>query len=58
MEHSPTYQQWALMIEKDWTPSVSDFNKQLDALEQEELITAEEHRSLIELYIQKFKTHR
>lgn len=44
------------MIEKNWmVKSLSEFEQQLEQLEKNGQITAEEHKSLIELYIEKFK---
>ena len=52
MDHSVVYVELEAMIEKNWlVKSLTEFEQQLDQLAQEGLITAEEHASLLRLYI-------
>lgn len=57
MEHSLIYVELAAMIEKNWiVKSLSEFDRQLEGLEKDGQITADERKSLLELYLEKFKT--
>jgi hypothetical protein len=59
MQPSPIYTELAAMLEKNWiVKSLSEFDQQLEDLERDGQITADEHASLIELYIEKFKSER
>ncbi len=43
------------MIEKNWiVKSLTEFDQQLETLEKERQITADERKSLLELYIDRF----
>jgi hypothetical protein len=56
MEHSLVYVELVAMIEKNWiVKSLSEFDWQLEELEKDGQITAEERKSLLELYLEKFK---
>ena len=56
MEHSSIYVELASMIEKNWiVKSLSEFDHQLDELEKDGQITPDERKSLLELYLEKFK---
>jgi hypothetical protein len=56
MEHSSIYAELAAMIEKNWiVKSLSEFEQQLEQLEKDGQITADEHKSLLRLYIDRFK---
>ena len=44
------------MIEKNWiVKSLSEFDQQLQELENDGQFTTEEHKSLLKLYIEKFR---
>ena len=52
MNYSSTFNALEEMIKKNWvTDDLSEFNQVLDQYERDYRITAEEHRSLMELYI-------
>ena len=56
MEHSFVYVELVAMIEKNWiVKSLSEFDRQLEGLEKDGQITAEQRKSLLELYLEKFK---
>jgi hypothetical protein len=56
MEHSLIYVELAAMIEKNWiVKSLSEFDRQLKELEKDGQITADERKSLLGLYLEKFK---
>ena len=56
MEPSTIFIELKAMIEKNWLPkSMSEFDQTLEQLEEEGRITAEERRSLMELYIRSYK---
>ena len=56
MEHSSIYVELVAMIEKNWiTKSLSEFDRQLQELEKDGQITADERKSLLRLYLEKFK---
>jgi hypothetical protein len=55
MEHSSLYSELVAMIEKNWiVKSLTEFDQQLETLEKERQITADERKSLLELYIDRF----
>lgn len=57
MAHSEIYNVLKSEIAKNiLVKSLSDFNQQLERLEQEGWITREEYRALMELYIEKLRT--
>lgn len=52
METSSTYMALEEMINKSWvTDDITEFNQVLDRYVQQGRITAEEHQTLIELYL-------
>ena len=52
MNHSSTYSALEDMIKKSWvTGDIAEFNQVLDRYVQESRITAEEHQSLLKLYV-------
>ena len=52
MDHSPVYTELEAMIEKHWViKSLPEFGEQLDQLEKEGRISAQEHASLLELFL-------
>ena len=56
MEHSEIYLVLRSQIEKNLLgKSLSEFNQQLERLEQEGWITREEYRELVELFIEKLR---
>ena len=56
MEHSSIYVELVAMIEKNWiVKSLSEFDRQLQELEKDGQITADERKSLLMLYLEKFK---
>lgn len=56
MEYSPIYIELKAMIEKNWLQkNVSALDQMLKQLEEKGQITAEERRSLLELYVRKLR---
>ena len=54
MEHSATYIELEKMLEKNWiVKSISEFNEQPSELEKKGKISSEEHKALLDLYIEK-----
>jgi hypothetical protein len=57
MAHSEIYLVLKSQIEKNLlVKSLSEFNQQLERLEEEGWITREEYRELMELFIEKLRT--
>ena len=54
MNHSPLYIELEAMIQKNWmVQSLAKFGQELERLEKEGKISAQERSSLIELYLGK-----